>query len=954
MALTLSRAKNRCMAGPAPPRDPSPDALFARFRERGDPAALAALFDATADGLYGLALTLLPDPATAEDAVQETFLAALEHADRHDGARPVVPWLVGILRHKAEALRRGARRRPDPWRLPVPDPEEDAPATEAARREREARVHAALEALPEPLRLPALLRWKHGLEPAEIAHLLGRRPGTVRMALSRALERLRRRLGRLPAMLLAGGVRPPRGLDAVRRAVAGEAAAAATAAGAGAALAAGGILVGKKTAVAAVLLFLLGGGAWWWTGGGGGKPADRASTGTAPVFLHVSTPVRPAPSPPGISIAEPAGVPAPPAPPPAPRGNRTVRWPVVAGECPVPPDGTAIPLRARPGANAAEKDPPAGRMVGGELVVEGLPEENWWGAEALGPEGSMAFLFVPTGEGTGREASFFKGRRIEVILKEEDGTAVAGAWVEARESGNNRMGPAASTDQDGRAWLLSLPPLRASVLMAASAEPMSPSLPLGTVDLTVGDGRLEAVLKPTVGLDVRITVDGKPELPEGLTLMVQGAMVVSRTNDAAASMVRMKIRSASRDPLVRVYAGGPGLLAANAASERGEGGGGLVVDLAMQRSAGTLVAHITPPKDGRFQWQLRRLDGEGGPRPTHGSNFRNADGSGAFGPPENMRLEGLAPGRYRILTDSGIASEEVELVRGRTPPEVHLDLSQVVAATGRIEAPDATDFRAVHVVVEGEGLGPQTHGGLFLAGGGLFSGTGPGLPARSDGTFHVRIPGDRPVRLRPWHPSLVPDPAGGVVDVEGAAEGVVLRLVEGPHALFTLDPVRKEEYRSRTEVRLFRGEPAGEPVSVHQAEEVGGRFRIGGFPPDVYTLWIDAPGSAPKFLRGVRFLGGENDLGVIPMEEGASVRVHLTLAEGAAPPNLFVNAMALDGPRHFRGLNYLGKGEVVLPGLGKGRYRVSGAPGGDPGTVLLLRTVESSGSGEIPLELDLR
>ena len=92
----------------------SPDALFARFRERGDPDALAALFDATAPGLHRLAGTLTPDPATAEDAVQETFLAALAFADRFDATRPVVPWLVGILRHKVEYLRRRELRRPDP------------------------------------------------------------------------------------------------------------------------------------------------------------------------------------------------------------------------------------------------------------------------------------------------------------------------------------------------------------------------------------------------------------------------------------------------------------------------------------------------------------------------------------------------------------------------------------------------------------------------------------------------------------------------------------------------------------------------------------------------------------------------------------------------------------------------------------------------------------------------
>src|SRR5688572_5492845 len=54
------------------PSRQSPETLLVRYRDGGDPEALGALFDATAPGLFRLALTLTPDAATAEDAVQET------------------------------------------------------------------------------------------------------------------------------------------------------------------------------------------------------------------------------------------------------------------------------------------------------------------------------------------------------------------------------------------------------------------------------------------------------------------------------------------------------------------------------------------------------------------------------------------------------------------------------------------------------------------------------------------------------------------------------------------------------------------------------------------------------------------------------------------------------------------------------------------------------------------
>ena len=89
-----------------------PETMFRRYRDQGDPAALAAVFDQTAPRLLLLAAHVTPDAAAAEDLLQETFLAAMEAAPRWDDNRPLLPWLAGILRHKAMHLaRHGARER---------------------------------------------------------------------------------------------------------------------------------------------------------------------------------------------------------------------------------------------------------------------------------------------------------------------------------------------------------------------------------------------------------------------------------------------------------------------------------------------------------------------------------------------------------------------------------------------------------------------------------------------------------------------------------------------------------------------------------------------------------------------------------------------------------------------------------------------------------------------------
>lgn len=74
--------------------------------------------------LMRYALLQLRDPVAAEDAVQETLLAALQTATRFAGRSSVKTWLVGILKHKIiDTHRRQAREQP----LNRPDGEDAEP-----------------------------------------------------------------------------------------------------------------------------------------------------------------------------------------------------------------------------------------------------------------------------------------------------------------------------------------------------------------------------------------------------------------------------------------------------------------------------------------------------------------------------------------------------------------------------------------------------------------------------------------------------------------------------------------------------------------------------------------------------------------------------------------------------------------------------------------------------------
>ncbi len=73
--------------------------LLGRVRG-GDPRAVEALYARFGDRLYRFALSRLRDRDAAEDAVQETIIAAWKGASAFRGGSAVSTWLFGICRNK--------------------------------------------------------------------------------------------------------------------------------------------------------------------------------------------------------------------------------------------------------------------------------------------------------------------------------------------------------------------------------------------------------------------------------------------------------------------------------------------------------------------------------------------------------------------------------------------------------------------------------------------------------------------------------------------------------------------------------------------------------------------------------------------------------------------------------------------------------------------------------------
>lgn len=650
---------------------------------------------------------------------------------------------------------------------------------------------------------------------------------------------------------------------------------------------------------------------------------------------------------------------------------RTIRWPVVASdELPVPAEGTTIKLRTNRGGMGLPGDAPpmpSGVIQDGALVVEGIGPGHTH-AMGVAPDGSLARLFCKDGETDGMETSFIPARKLEVTLRYPDGEPVVGMYVLAANQGNNPLAAPTPTGDDGRAVIEGFYGGKhslAEVRVSESSQAWG-GLHIGSIDFTKGDGRLEATIKRSMPVTLRIRIAGEPRLPPitekaptgGVSWTMQGQY---QFPDHEVDEAKAEIRFSWRPPPgelteahVSVSLAGYLPFTTKVPAPASPQPIAIDVDLAL---AGSIHVTGKPPADGRRQriqpqkwnpdtksWGTAHL-----PMMSMGG-FAKVDAEG------QCVLTPLEEGRYRVIDVANfVATEAVDVVPGGEPPRVVLDASKAGFVKGTVVAPEGTDLTRLLIRTEG---GPD-FGNPFMGRVGGAPLKGHWARVAKSGEFWLRVPGTKSMRIHAEGLGLLPAADGGYATVKAPKEGVTLVVQKGAvaHARFA-KPLLINMNRGRPRaitVAFYKGKAEGEPAQTvsGQLDGPGESLEFPLPPAGTWTVWIDANPYCPVVVPNVTFDDKAKDLGTLEVEEGTVVTIEVLLKEGASMPRMYAYAMHKGAPAFHRRADSGSATTFTLRGLPAGTFtlRVGSHMGGGGGAP---KDIEVDGVTAIKHVVDLR
>jgi len=870
--------------------------MTSRARPRGPMGVPTDLYQ-HAGFLRRLAHDLVRDAHAADDVVHDAYAEALARGGRFSRA-----YLAATVRHKAFKFLRSRKRRAARERAAA-KPETCPPASDlAAEAEIHRAVAAAVAGLDAPYRDAILLRYHHGLEPAEIAARLDVPVGTVKTRLRRGLQTLRARLDaahggetRSWALALVGLVRVP---APARAAIAGK------------------LAIGSLIAATATLAIV-----WPRQVTPSGFRAEAQAARDEPVA-----------APPGDSPADAAAAAAPPP---------VMRWPIEQN-AERPPHGAVILLRpertatARAPRNAGgapfDLSRARGRVEGDELVVEGL-EPACGEVTAVAPDGALGWVRWSRDTNWVAPVVFGRPRSVRVRVREQDGGVLAGAPLLLKEG----YTPDAEgrTDATGECTFeerFSRFGKTFDVFLGPDATLGTGWLWLGSVDPRRGDGFVDASIRPLEMFTVRILVDGTQrwptpaelgERPDGDVLAgidVENGMATHVERDERPAALRFRARRRRAEDPLRVWIRFRGSSDPVRLEIRGQEAD---CDLPLARTC-AVTGTVVPPPDRLYRLMLDQRQGD----------RTVASRSVVVRPRQDIfryEVSNLPRGEYRLRDEiSGVNLGSFELAPGERRELPRFDLSSCAWVGGRVE--------------------PAIDAALLYEGPGLAF---PWPVPVDKGRFRLRVPADRETMLTLDSETHVAEP----VRVAGHGD-IVIHAREGARVTMRLlRPPREDHEPTELHARGAWLARAGKAAFWRHltVDPDTGTEGFGGLEPGRYDEIVILTGPYPWIrLRDVDIGPGVNDLGEVRVPRGSRILVRPRVPEGQGPPRLCLGARPLDHPVKVAPyVNPEATDVVALGGLGAGRWRLSVNVMHAP-EIAFERDVEVDGETDVEWEIEVR
>ena len=177
-----------------------PDSELLMAVAKGDTNAFSCFYDRLSGTLFSVALSILRDPAQAEDVLQEVFFQIWERAAHFDPAlgKPL-SWAVAMTRNKSIDRLRGSQRRQKAMEQMTQELPDEGFGAESAGvgGESAGLVRASLQKLPEDQRKAIEMAFFLGLSHGEIAEKLAAPLGTIKARIRRGMIQLRGELREL-------------------------------------------------------------------------------------------------------------------------------------------------------------------------------------------------------------------------------------------------------------------------------------------------------------------------------------------------------------------------------------------------------------------------------------------------------------------------------------------------------------------------------------------------------------------------------------------------------------------------------------------------------------------------------------------------------------------------------------------------------------------------------------